>query len=124
MWFVVRLFVVLCVFFLVLRFWFGLNRALFCFFFFFSSRRRHTRWPRDWSSDVCSSDLSRRGQRGGGRDAVTDTDRSLDADGNGHRHGRVHGARASAAARWRNPQRRSWGRKRPEAPRRDRKSVV
>src|SRR5207253_6245367 len=26
---------------------------------FFSSRRRHTRWPRDWSSDVCSSDLDR-----------------------------------------------------------------
>src|SRR6266508_1254227 len=26
-------------------------------FFFFSSRRRHTSWPRDWSSDVCSSDL-------------------------------------------------------------------
>src|SRR5690625_2807729 len=25
--------------------------------FFFSSRRRHTRWPRDWSSDVCSSDV-------------------------------------------------------------------
>src|SRR5690625_3572883 len=25
--------------------------------FFFTSRRRHTRWPRDWSSDVCSSDL-------------------------------------------------------------------
>src|SRR5207253_4650563 len=25
---------------------------------FFSGRRRHTRWPRDWSSDVCSSDLS------------------------------------------------------------------
>src|SRR5437870_8624692 len=25
--------------------------------FFFSSRRRHTSWPRDWSSDVCSSDL-------------------------------------------------------------------
>src|SRR5207253_8660385 len=24
----------------------------------FSSRRRHTRWPRDWSSDVCSSDLN------------------------------------------------------------------
>src|SRR5207253_6611730 len=24
---------------------------------FFSSRRRHTSWPRDWSSDVCSSDL-------------------------------------------------------------------
>src|SRR5439155_5040664 len=27
------------------------------YYFFFSSRRRHTRWPRDWSSDVCSSDL-------------------------------------------------------------------
>src|SRR5690554_7495492 len=26
-------------------------------FFFFSSRRRHTRCGRDWSSDVCSSDL-------------------------------------------------------------------
>src|SRR3989442_8928317 len=31
------------------------------FFFFFSSRRRHTRCGRDWSSDVCSSDLSSRG---------------------------------------------------------------
>src|SRR5215217_2672682 len=29
------------------------------FFFFFSSRRRHTRYWRDWSSDVCSSDLGR-----------------------------------------------------------------
>src|SRR5215208_4732011 len=37
---------------------------LSCFFFFFSSRRRHTRWPRDWSSDVCSSDLH--AVRGGG----------------------------------------------------------
>src|SRR5690606_39537801 len=27
-------------------------------YFFFSSRRRHTRFSRDWSSDVCSSDLS------------------------------------------------------------------
>src|SRR5699024_11749446 len=37
--------------------------------FFFSSRRRHTRSKRDWSSDVCSSDLAahvvhRRGHRG------------------------------------------------------------
>src|SRR5207253_3519732 len=31
--------------------------------FFFSSRRRHTRWPRDWSSDVCSSDLTRPSSR-------------------------------------------------------------
>src|SRR3712207_9062013 len=40
--------------------------------FFFSSRRRHTRYWRDWSSDVCSSDLcparGRLGRRlGGGR---------------------------------------------------------
>src|SRR2546430_963405 len=28
-----------------------------CVFFFFSSRRRHTRFDCDWSSDVCSSDL-------------------------------------------------------------------
>src|SRR5690606_39590637 len=33
-------------------------RWLFAFFFF-SSRRRHTRFSRDWSSDVCSSDLTR-----------------------------------------------------------------
>src|SRR5690625_1187173 len=33
-------------------------------FFFFSSRRRHTRWPRDWSSDVCSSDLHHGGDHG------------------------------------------------------------
>src|SRR5215475_10517147 len=44
-------------------------------FFFFSSRRRHTRFSRDWSSDVCSSDLppavggtrSRRRSRPSGR---------------------------------------------------------
>src|SRR5439155_8603719 len=35
------------------------------FFFFFSSRRRHTRWPRDWSSDVCSSDLLALAEVGG-----------------------------------------------------------
>src|SRR3712207_7150901 len=45
-------------------------------FFFFSSRRRHTRYWRDWSSDVCSSDLGEvhgqgaaragGGRRGGG----------------------------------------------------------
>src|SRR5207249_9170525 len=34
-----------------------LNVFLLFFFFFFSSRRRHTRSKRDWSSDVCSSDL-------------------------------------------------------------------
>src|SRR5256885_5672427 len=34
-------------------------------FFFFSSRRRHTRLQGDWSSDVCSSDLRDRHERGG-----------------------------------------------------------
>src|SRR2546427_1210644 len=43
------------------------------FFFFFSSRRRHTRFDCDWSSDVCSSDLYRdrfpaRGNTGIGRE--------------------------------------------------------
>src|SRR2546429_1289852 len=33
------------------------------FFFFFSSRRRHTRCSRDWSSDVCSSDLVRQSEQ-------------------------------------------------------------
>src|SRR5207249_8533545 len=33
------------------------NHYPFFLFFFFSSRRRHTRSKRDWSSDVCSSDL-------------------------------------------------------------------
>src|SRR6266496_2581278 len=36
----------------------ALESGEFFFFFFFSSRRRHTRSLRDWSSDVCSSDLA------------------------------------------------------------------
>src|SRR5437762_854569 len=36
-------------------------------FFFFSSRRRHTRYIGDWSSDVCSSDLALVGRLGGGQ---------------------------------------------------------
>src|SRR5690554_7228561 len=35
----------------------------FFYFFFFSSRRRHTRCGRDWSSDVCSSDLEKIGYK-------------------------------------------------------------
>src|SRR5690348_18030244 len=35
----------------------GLLDVMTSEFFFFSSRRRHTRWTGDWSSDVCSSDL-------------------------------------------------------------------
>src|SRR3712207_6881118 len=34
---------------------------MYLFDFFFSSRRRHTRYWRDWSSDVCSSDLEGNG---------------------------------------------------------------
>src|SRR5688572_12825470 len=47
---------------------------LFCFFFF-SSRRRHTRFDCDWSSDVCSSDLREAGprHRGLGREAGGDS---------------------------------------------------
>src|SRR5687768_17692591 len=39
--------------------WFAIENGVDqdVFFFFFSSRRRHTRCSRDWSSDVCSSDL-------------------------------------------------------------------
>src|SRR5690606_40822029 len=39
--------------------------------FFFSSRRRHTRFSRDWSSDVCSSDLYREEK---GVDPVSNTE--------------------------------------------------
>src|SRR5207302_3102134 len=46
--------------------WPRVDRSASRGFFFFSSRRRHTRFSRDWSSDVCSSDLGtlleRRGQ--------------------------------------------------------------
>src|SRR2546430_2900421 len=38
------------------------HRSWFFSFFFFSSRRRHTRFDCDWSSDVCSSDLDRDGR--------------------------------------------------------------
>src|SRR5438105_12783379 len=52
----------------------GEDRAARDALFFFSSRRRHTRSTRDWSSDVCSSDLrkkvkktrAREGQSGSG----------------------------------------------------------
>src|SRR6266704_5702894 len=44
-------------------------------FFFFSSRRRHTRSKRDWSSDVCSSDLPETrhlGDAGNGGELIAD----------------------------------------------------
>src|SRR5438874_6153203 len=37
-----------------------MTKSILLFIFFFSSRRRHTRSLRDWSSDVCSSDLNHR----------------------------------------------------------------
>src|SRR2546427_8626572 len=40
-------------------------------FFFFSSRRRHTRFDCDWSSDVCSSDLSNDVARNAARDVIS-----------------------------------------------------
>src|SRR5699024_11713092 len=42
-------------FYIILFFSTSINNSTY--FFFFSSRRRHTRSKRDWSSDVCSSDL-------------------------------------------------------------------
>src|SRR5256884_906107 len=39
-------------------------KSFYVCFFFFSSRRRHTRCSRDWSSDVCSSDLTGLQNRG------------------------------------------------------------
>src|SRR5436309_7224308 len=51
---VIGLFLFFSIFFV---FFFLFVALFFFFFFFFSSRRRHTRFSRDWSSDVCSSDL-------------------------------------------------------------------
>src|SRR6266508_5462068 len=47
-------------------------KTLYVFFFFISSRSRHTRWPRDWSSDVCSSDLGLCGVPDHGEDVPVD----------------------------------------------------
>src|SRR5207249_8495417 len=46
------------------------------YFFFFSSRRRHTRSKRDWSSDVCSSDLEGLAERYGIEQAL-ELDRTI-----------------------------------------------
>src|SRR5689334_24821039 len=58
--------------------------------FFFSSRRRHTRWNCDWSSDVCSSDLARRLRQAhrhvGGEIAMLGIAGTLDDDRGGGRH--------------------------------------
>src|SRR5690625_7847237 len=55
--------------------------------FFFSSRRRHTRWPRDWSSDVCSSDLPAcSGDFAAAEDHVDDVVFGVDDEDEGHVH--------------------------------------
>src|SRR6266496_4792038 len=60
------------------------------FFFFFSSRRRHTRSLRDWSSDVCSSDLTAARQAGLSELVIGIRPEHLHlADGNGNLAGEV-----------------------------------
>src|SRR5690606_40367449 len=49
----------------------AVSAFVFCVFFF-SSRRRHTRFSRDWSSDVCSSDLNECGRAKPGAEAAVD----------------------------------------------------
>src|SRR2546430_673567 len=60
-------------------------------FFFFSSRRRHTRFDCDWSSDVCSSDL---GVHGGNRRAARERHAERLGDRRHGRRGAHHGAGA------------------------------
>src|SRR5205085_606672 len=67
----------------------------YCFFFFFSSRRRHTRFDCDWSSDVCSSDLC---ARRGGAGLVSSAFRSPAQPRRAQRSGRA-ARRRSACAR-------------------------
>src|SRR5690349_23803580 len=57
------------------------------FFFFFSSRRRHTRSLRDWSSDVCSSDLG--GEGGAVVPAIGRADLERDPGAPGRAHQRI-----------------------------------
>src|SRR5215203_2160530 len=63
-------------------------------FFFFSSRRRHTRYWRDWSSDVCSSDLALRRLPAAGHvveELLAVLGRGED-EGRGEEDRRLHGA--------------------------------
>src|SRR5438067_2986870 len=94
-----------------LFFFFLVFFIFFFFFFFFSSRRRHTRSKRDWSSDVCSSDLTT---------SSNDSRRAIDWQVRGWPRSAVHlVASKSAAAAIRNLYI-----KRCETSGSDRKSVV
>src|SRR2546430_3986914 len=55
------LYIFLYFIYIITHFYFYYTISYVFFFFFFSSRRRHTRFDCDWSSDVCSSDLEKRG---------------------------------------------------------------
>src|SRR5688572_4113719 len=63
-------------FFFFLFFYFSFF-CFFFFFFFFSSRRRHTRFDCDWSSDVCSSDLIISQRRGSSEQHAAQFPRSV-----------------------------------------------
>src|SRR2546427_1680335 len=74
-------------------------------FFFFSSRRRHTRFDCDWSSDVCSSDLEKpqiRCKNGWGCEPARCTRMSPDRHETDARH---HSITASAQGAYRAPTR-------------------
>src|SRR5687768_17699315 len=58
LFYITFIFFMYCLLYLIFFFFFFFVFVFFFFFFFFSSRRRHTRCSRDWSSDVCSSDLA------------------------------------------------------------------
>src|SRR5690606_21894459 len=60
--------------------------------FFFSSRSRHTRFSRDWSSDVCSSDLSSCGEGGGDGDGQGAHEESPGFSGGADRSSRIRNA--------------------------------
>src|SRR6266481_6371061 len=71
-------------------------------YFFFSSRRRHTRWNCDWSSDVCSSDLEGRQvivARSVGRRRFRAFQLSFEAQGVAHRLTGLQIGRASCRER-------------------------
>src|SRR5437879_12307157 len=66
--------------------------------FFFSSRRRHTRYIGDWSSDVCSSDLYREGELSMALDPDQDEEQARAA---AEVAARLQIGRASCRERWR-----------------------
>src|SRR5438874_6856935 len=101
-----RLLLIYVVFFFIFFVFFYLFYSYF-FFFFFSSRRRHTRSLRDWSSDVCSSDL--RSLSTWARSTATwwpDDNTNDPAGRNRHRrHGRARNSDRRRRGRWRHLQR-------------------